>query len=273
MRLWATASGWSSGGYGFPGLKVDTFTKIVAKLPLDIAEQAELAAWAESLRTGHYGLAEGYDKRCLDQAGWGVVFAKDSDPALRAALAPLLDHRREQAGGRYWEYGGGQGYLPGDTKLTWLARAPRNVGPGPVDPDRAPYFLLIVGDPETIPFSFQTQLDVQFAVGRVCFDEIEEYARYARSVARAERENLTLDRKAGFFGAANPNDRHTQASLEKMIIPLADTFGDNLPPGAPEWTVQRATGAAATKARLRQLLGGSETPALLFTATHGLGST
>jgi hypothetical protein len=39
----------------------------------------------------------------------------------------------------------------------------------------------------------------------------------------------------------------------------------------PDWAVQTHLAEEATKARLAQLLGGDQTPALLFTASHGMG--
>src|SRR5215510_1406549 len=38
------------------------------------------------------------DSNKLEEAGWGVIFPSGIDPAVRAALEPLIEHRRQQVG-------------------------------------------------------------------------------------------------------------------------------------------------------------------------------
>lgn len=103
---------------------------------------------------------------------------------MREALTPLLDHRKAQAGPRYRQFAGTDGYRPGESKSEFLTR--HGHGPGPVNADCIQYYLLLVGDPEQIPYRFQYLLDVQFAVGRIAFDSPLDYSAYAHSVVRAE---------------------------------------------------------------------------------------
>jgi TIR domain len=71
------------------------------------------------------------DEADLARRGWGIIFAEHSDPAIRDALRPLLQLRREQASHHdkrfYREFSGDTAYR-GDSYLQFLAQ--NGVGPG-----------------------------------------------------------------------------------------------------------------------------------------------
>lgn len=214
------------------------------------------------------GLAEG-DAGKLEQAGWGVIFATGDErtPGRRKALRKLLDWRRAQvAKGNaafYHELAGEKGYHPGDTKGTFLLR--QSMGAGPAVPAKVPYYLLIVGDPATIPFSFQHQLAIEYAVGRLDFATDGEYERYAEDVIAAEEAAVPKQRRLAFFGTSHPGDECSKLSSLHLVKPLADQLE-----GWEGWETATALGRQATKAQLSSWLGGAARPDLLFSATHGV---
>lgn len=257
---------------------VEELARLACGRSLDPRHLEELRLWNKMVREEHLDTCFGVDPCRLDEVGWGVVFAHDTPEEVREALRPLLELRRSQAGRRQEHYYRELVYSPGQSKQRFLAG--HGVGVGPVDPEYLPYYLLLVGDPEEIPFRFQYQLDVQYAVGRISFETAEEYASYAASVVAAEKGRVLRPRRMAFFGVANEGDAATRRSYDKMVLPLVHRFegtgegghgeeGDDEGRGAG-WQLEHVTGGA-TKASLARLLGGDRTPAFLFTASHGVG--
>jgi hypothetical protein len=261
----------ATGGYELPPMTAENIASIAMGEELDPEHLQELKGWYQRVTAVSKGPKEGIDPKNLAETGWGIIFAHGDEraPAIREALSELLEHRRQQATQQeeryYQEFTGVDAYRPGESKLKFLER--HGAGPGPADPEKVPYYLLIVGDPDQIPYRFQYQLDVQYAVGRIHFETLEEYAQYARSVVEAETEGLSLAREAVFFGVRNPDDRATELSTTQLVKPLAETMSAD----QPDWHVDTLLARQATKSRLGRLLGGAETPALLFSSSHGMG--
>ncbi|MBE0699972.1 MAG: hypothetical protein IH586_23850, partial [Anaerolineaceae bacterium] len=218
----------------------------------------------------------------LKKARWGIIFPAAADPgqvdAILLALDRLVSLREKQMGGKARIYRGADGFqwrrppvvsaIRPETKNEWLAR--NGAGPGQVDPTIVPYYLLIIGDPHSIPYIFQYELDVQYAVGRLYFASLDEYARYAASVEAAETGAVKLKRKAVLFGVANPGDKATALSTEHLVKPLKTYFDEKMPEFGLGWETKLVEPNDADRSTLKTLLGGSQTPALLFSASHGM---
>jgi hypothetical protein len=257
---------------GVNGVTGELFPPATLKEIAAIARGATLSSESRAdreafLRQGKKGLREG-DPRDLAQAGWGIIFAEadQNAGAVYDALSALRELRRSQAVAEsdhyYQEYFGEDGYKAGDTKRRFLSR--HGVGSGAADPNDMPYYLLIVGDPESIPWEFQYELDIQYAVGRIWFETVDEYRRYAESVVAAETTTRMRDRSAAVFAPCHEGDDATKLSARELAAPLAERIAKR------GWSVTPALEQEATKSRLLDLLAGSQKPDLLFTAGHGL---
>ena len=147
------------------------------------------------------------------QAGWGIIFHPDTAPDVRAALAPLVAHRRKQIGDLVKELD----YLTHEQTRDWYRR--HGVSPGGVDPAIVPYYLLLVGGPELIPFEFQYLLGVDYAVGRLAFDTAGEYDHYARSIIAYETAgavpNCTRDRLLGHAPPERQRDQSERHAADR----------------------------------------------------------
>ena len=267
----------STGAYLLPDVAVTDLARLArGEKPDD--EHKKALAQRHVGAAPSFGLGLEWDPQNLEEAGWGVVFASDAAPELVAALEPLLALRRSQAGERFRQYSGAEGYRKGDLSdraHAWLGRDPRKKAPGPADPRKVPFYLLLVGDPESVPFRFQYELDINYAVGRLHFDTVAEYTNYATSVVQQEKAALPAQPaspqappSALFFGVRNRGDRATQLSADRLVAPLAQLMARS---AGAAWTLDTLLADQASKANLSAALLGQKRPALLFTASHGMG--
>jgi len=235
-----------------------------------LAEKVQEAAFRATEQT--FDLPFWLDKTDISQVGWGIVLATDERADVRDALQPLVSHRRAQAGDAMVKV---LEHRSGEDDRDWLER--HQVAPGNIVPERVPYYLLLIGSPERIPFDFQYLLDVEYAVGRLDLDDADGYDRYVQSLLRQERgADAKREAAAAFFGTRHPGDKATQLSADMLVEPLAASLepGGLMANAVPSQRIDRVVGDAATKDALAELLAGTGArgrPALLFSASHGLG--
>ncbi len=229
-----------------------------------VPEVAVLKQHLARRRTAYLNVIHGIDVKDLASAGWALALPRNCDPRILEQLAPLIQHRRDQAGARFRLIHGDAGLAPGESKHAFLKR--HFVGAGPVDPAKLPYYVLLVGDPnDEISFDFQNQLDVQFAVGRLHFDDLEDYGRYARQVVAAETrtQNRPESREVALW---SPNhDKATQAGHRLLIEPLRELLAQQ-----PACRVRTYFGPNAEKAAFMTVAGGAKAAPLIVSLGHGV---
>jgi hypothetical protein len=243
----------------------------------DIAAGIKRSVEAES-----FGVDADTDAEDLAQAGWGIIFpaAIDSAP-IEQALAPLIEWRKKEAGERFRIFGGSQGWRQGESAPDWLARQGKNGKKGPgldlVNPEQGvPYYLLIIGSPDAVPMQFQYLLDIYWAVGRLDFLTLEEYAQYAQSVVDYEKADKPpqLRKQAALFATAHSFDAATTMFTNAIAHPFIHGGDSEKPIGQKQrFKVDPVLGDDATKDAFTRLLRGEREdgpPALLFTGSHGM---
>jgi hypothetical protein len=272
--IYANGINGATGGYISPSRSLAHATSLAASGRGDPRTRRMLQELG-GLGTPHLGLSFDLKPEVLAQAGWAVVFHQDEDIATRKEFARLVEHRRNTIGKdsivRILDY------RNGETARAWLGRY--DVAVGGVNPEKVPFYLLLVGPPGRIPFDFGYVLDVEYAVGRVDFDSPNEYAAYIEGVIKYETETaISTSRRVIFFGPKHGGDPATESSAEKLVRPLA--FGL---PGRQtlfERVAKKSnrvfdrvylSPAESRKANLIDVLRSAEPAAVLFTASHGLG--
>ena len=196
-------------------------------------------------------------------AGWTFLVNK-ADPqrdAIGKILEPLAVHRGMADPKKPLLYNG----EPPDEWFDWLHDSYYALD---LEGEKVPQYLLIVGGPDQVPFRFQSILDTVAKVGRVEFDTLDDLKTYVDKLIRIETAAEPIVTKEAILFAPDaglPDPTHF--SREYMGQPLAEHIQDEL-----GFATHTLIGDDATKMNLKATLSAKK-PALVYTASHGLGAT
>jgi hypothetical protein len=193
-------------------------------------------------------------------AGW-TYLVNQSDPQYTAivdAMRPLAEHRGMEKPEEPLLFDGG----PEEEWFDWITEnySPLTLG-------RVPAYVLIIGGPDQVPFAFQAVFGSAASLGRVAFDSVQELQSYVEKVIRLERAQAPVPtRTAVVFGPDGGWGDATYFSRLYMAEPLAEHITDDR-----NFRTVKLLGDYATKTEFEEALRESS-PALVFTASHGLGA-
>lgn len=273
-----------TGDYGFSMDQDTLYEMILAERSApDPDEQFFVTVQTEGRTTKTLGLPSFIDPLDLGDSRWGIVWPPQpltqQEEQHRTALQALIAHRQTQnmGGLKPREFF----YQAGWTYDQFLWEVGPQVAPGNLQPAKVPYYLLIVGSPERIPWEFQYYLDGEYAVGRLWFEDPADCAEYVKRLIAYELEPGALPntRQALLAGPLYQDDKATASSSTHLVRPLYDFLLDRKPKLNidPLLLLGKDTGGGAFKSKVQQLMpaalaGGpaNKSPALLFTAGHGM---
>lgn len=205
----------------------------------------------------------------LSEAGWGVIVHENLGEEILFEIEKLRVHRKVHSNIP-------DKLCPEIIKLSGIPDyrsflAEMNVSPGFGSVERLPYYLLIAGGPELIPFRFQYELATEYAVGRIAFKTGEGYRAYIDQLIEYElATTVPTEREIAFWSPANIEDQATSISSRFLVNPLYDDFDPSIN-FQKEMFIGNKPGREANKRNLAGLLMRKKAPTLLFTASHGLG--
>jgi len=203
----------------------------------------------ESYKTFYDSVYYWPDKHFIakEEAGWGLVINK-SDKDLLEYLKPLIERRK----GKVYYYNNEAPYEFIEKYLSWDA-----------DYTKMPYYILIVGSIKSVPLELQYLLDVRHSVGRIYFDDLNDYKLYIKKLIEFKPNK---DFSVMFFSPIHSEDDPTYYSSKYLVKPLVEilTGGEDLE------EVRVLEGEKATEENLFKSLEGQRAN-ILFTASHGLG--
>jgi hypothetical protein len=240
-----------------PALGSAEFTERLAAVLVERADEVRDITRGTSAGTALRGERERV--RMVDRgdpraAGWTFLVSA-ADPALDT-ITKIIRPLAELRGMR--DPGAPLIFDPAMSWTDWLTSAYQGL-----EPRDRPYYVLVVGSPQLVPFHFQALLDSTSATGRVAFDRLDDLDSYVTKVIRLEQAQKAATRPEAVFFApdAGPDDA-TYFSRKFLAEPLCAGMANE------QIATRMLAGPDALKASLAAALRGAA-PALVYTASHG----
>jgi hypothetical protein len=194
-------------------------------------------------------------------SGWGVVYHESTPAGVREEVERLKQHRQGQ---QLQDWG------RGDTLSSWLEKygidsLHRDV------PSTLPYYILIVGKPQHIPFQEQFELSRLGPVGRLDFGDNPLLTRDYIDGLIEQEQKAAVNRKVLLASARNPGDEATGLCSEVLIPYLADLLEADAQISGRGFSVEKFTQADCDRVGLANSPGeGNLSPVMQLLAGHGL---
>jgi hypothetical protein len=236
------------------------FGKLIAQSLLKNSEEIAIGATAKSFR-------EEIESTIVDiadaqVAGW-TFLVSDKDPHRKEIIdiiKPLAQLRRMEKPDEPLAIGN-------ETEDDWPEWLDEKYHSPILEGKRPPYYVLIIGSPALIPFRFQSLLDSAAAVGRLDFDSLPDLQTYVEKIIRLQvQEEPQLRKETVMFATDDGPLDPTYYSCKYMARPIADHMTNLL--GYKTTTLLQGS---ATKQNMVSTFKETH-PALVYTASHGLGA-
>jgi hypothetical protein len=257
MKILPLGIDYTTGAPLFEAQSEDRFADIVLRA---LSLGGESSQIAKGVTRGEIQRPQTIDFGNVRKAGW-VYLLNSSDPnrdEIIRIIRPLAIQRRMKSPEKPLVF-------LDQTPEKWFDWILKNLTPFGLD--EPPYYLLIVGNPQQIPFRFQSFLSSSFAVGRLDFETLDELAAYVEKILALEKSiQPTVKRQAVFLAPDGGEGDATFFSRRYMAEPLSHLVENML-----HLPVARLFGDNATHSRFQDVLL-TASPALIYTASHGLGA-
>ncbi|WP_395850887.1 hypothetical protein [Cystobacter fuscus] len=188
---------------------------------------------------------------------------------LASILSPLCERRAEEQGRKVDVYRARPG-MDVDSAREFLDE---KMYPTSQSAREHARYVLLAGTPEDLSMELQEELtgDGSCFVGRLPFDQEDDYAAYVAKVMACERDAVRPRKARALFLTAQDRSPQVRSGQEFITGPAARRCSEARARGFfPASGVLAEELSAGAKGRLLELAGASE-PGLLFTLSHGVG--